>query len=96
MSEEPLQITAERREAKRKGERERYTQLNGEVQRIARRDMKAIFNKQCKEVEENKRMEKTRDLFKKTGDIKGRLLGRMGLIKDRNVKDLTDECKMYL
>ena len=58
--------------------------------------MKAIFNKQCKEVEENKRMKKTRDLFKKTGDIKGRLLGRMGMIKDRNVKDLTDECKIYL
>ena len=96
MSEEALQITEERRIARSKGERERYIQLSGEVQRIARRDMKTSFNEQYKEVEENNRMGKTRDLFKKTGDIKGRFLGNMGMIKDRNVKDLTDECKIYL
>ena len=70
MSEEALQIAEEIRNVKSKGERERYTQLNAEVQRIARRDKKAFFNEQCKEVEENNRMGKTRDLFKKTGDIK--------------------------
>ena len=80
---------------KSKGETERYTQLNTKFQRITRED-KTFFNEQCKEVEANNRMGKPRDLFKKTGDIKGRLLGRMGMIKDRNVKDLTDECKIYL
>ena len=94
--EEALQITEERRTARSKGERERYIQLNGEVQRIARRDMKTSFNEQYKEVEENNRMGKTRDLFKKTGGIKEKFLGKMGMIKDRNVKDLTDECKIYL
>ena len=71
MSEEALQIAEERREGKSKGERERYMQLNVELQRIAIRAKKAFFNEQCKEVEENNRMGKTRDLFKKTEDIKG-------------------------
>ena len=71
MSEEALQITEERREMKGKGERERYTQLNAEFQRIARRDKKAFLSDQCKEIEENNRMGKTRCLFKKTGVIKG-------------------------
>ena len=91
MSEEALQIAEEIRKVKSKGERERYTQLNAEVQRIARRDKKAFFNEQCKEVEENNRMGKTRDLFKKTGDIKGTFHARMGTIKDRNSKGLTEE-----
>ena len=73
---------------KGKGERERYTQLNAEFQRIARRDKKAYLNGQCKEVEENNRMGKARDLFKKTGDIKGTFSVRMGMIQDRNSKDL--------
>ena len=68
MSEEVLQITEKRREAKGKGERERYTQQNAEFQRIARRDKKAFLSEQCKEIEENNRMEKTRDLFRKTKD----------------------------
>ena len=72
------------------GERERYTQLNVEFQRIARRDKKAFLNEQCKEIEENNKMGKTRDLFKKTGDIKGTFHARMGTIKDRNSKDLTE------
>ena len=80
MSEEALQIAEERREAKGKGERERYIQLNAEFQRIARRDKKAFFNEQCKEIEENYRMDKTRDLFKKTGDTKGTFHIRMGTI----------------
>ena len=75
---------------KGKGERKRYTQLNAEFQRIARRDKKAFFNEQCKEVEESNRMGKTRDLFKKTGDIKGIFHERMGTVKDRNGKDLTE------
>ena len=79
----------ERREGKGRGERARYTQLNAEFQRIARRDNKAFLNEQCTEIEENKRMEKTRDLFKKTGDIKGTFHARMSTIKDRNHKDLT-------
>ena len=69
LSEEALQIAKERREAKGKGERERYIQVNAEFQRIGRRDKKAFFNEQCKEIEENNRMGKTRDLFKKTGDF---------------------------
>ena len=76
---------------KGKGERERYTQLNAEFQRIARRDKKAYLNGQCKEVEENNRMGKARDLFKKTGDIKGTFHASMGMTKNINGKDLTEE-----
>ena len=75
---------------KGKGERERYTQLNAEFQRIARRDKKAYLNGQCKEVEENSRMGKTRNLVKKTGDIKGTFHPRISMIKARNCKDLTE------
>ena len=75
---------------KGKGEKERYTQLNAEFQRIARRDKEAFLNEQCKEIEENNRMRKTRDLFKKTGDTKGTFHSRMGTMKDRNGKDLTE------
>ena len=89
LSDEALQIAEERREVKSKGERERYTQLNAEFQRIARRQ-KAFFNEQCKEIEENNRMGKTRDLFKKIGDIKGSFHAMMCMIKDRNRKDLTE------
>ena len=89
LSEEALQIAEERREVKSKGERERYTQLNAEFQRIARRQ-KAFFNEQCKEIEGNNRMGKTRDLFKKIGDIKGSFHAMMCMIKDRNSKDLTE------
>ena len=78
MSEEALQIAEERREAKGKGERERYIQLNAEFQRKARREKKVFLNEQCKEIEENNRMGKTRDLFKKTGDLKGTFHVRMG------------------
>ena len=77
-------IAEERREVKIKGERERYTQLNAEFQEIARRAKKAFFNEQCKEVEENNRVGKTRDLCKKTGDIKGIFHARMGTINNRN------------
>ena len=90
MSEEALHIAKEKVKAKREGERERYTQLNGEFQRIARRDKKAFLSDQCKEVEENSRIRKTGDLFQKTGDIKGTLHARKGTIKDRNSKDLTE------
>ena len=83
-------LTEERREVKGKGEKERYTQLSPEFQRIARRDKKAFFNEQCKEIEENNRRRKTRDLFKKTGNIKGTFQGRMGTIKNRNNKDLLE------
>ena len=76
---------------KGKGERESYTQLNAEFQRIARRNKKALLNEQCKEIEENNRMGKTRDFFKKTGDIKGTFHAKMGSIKDRNGLDLTEE-----
>ena len=86
-SEEALQIAVKRREAKSKGEKERYTYLNAEFQRIARRD-KAFFSDQCKEKEENNRMEKTRDLFKKIRDTKGILHAKMSSIKDRNGMDL--------
>ena len=89
MSEEVLQIAEERREVKSKGERERYTHLNAEFQRIARRDKKPFLNEQCKETEENNRMEKTSNLFKKIRDIKGIFHAKMGTIKDRNGKDLT-------
>ena len=75
---------------KSKGERERYTHLNAEFQRASRSDKKACFSEQCKEVEENNRLEKTRERFKKTGDIKGIFHVRMGTIKDRNGKDQTE------
>ena len=79
-----------RREAKRKGDRERYSQLNAEFQRIAKRDKEAFLNEQCKEIEENNTMGKTSDLFKKIGDIKGIFHAKMGTIKDRNDMDLTE------
>ena len=79
-----------RREAKNKGEKERYKHLNAEFQRITRRDKKAIFNNQCKEIEENDRMGKTRDLFKKIRDTRGTFHAKMGSIKDRNAMDLTE------
>ena len=79
-----------RREAKSKGEKERYKHLNEEFQRIARRDKKAFFSDHCKEIEENNRMGKTRDLFKKIRDTKGTFHSKMSLIKDRNVMDLTE------
>ena len=90
LSEEHLQIAVKRREAKRKGEKERYTHLNAELQRIARRDMKAFLSDQCKEIEENNRMGKTRDLFKKIRDTKGTLHAKITSIKDRNGMDLTE------
>ena len=89
LSEEPLQIAEERREAKGKGEKERYTHLNAEFQRIARRDMKAFLSDQCKEIEENNRMGKTRDLFKKIRHTKGTFHAKMDIIKDINGMDLT-------
>ena len=79
-----------RREAKSKGEKERYKHLNADFQRTARRDKKAFFSDQCKEIEENNRMGKTRDLFKKIRDTKGTFHAKMGLIKDRNGMDLTE------
>ena len=90
MSEEALQITLKRREAKGKGEKEKYTHLNAEFQRIARRDKKAFLSDQGKEIEENNRMGKTRDLFKKIRDTKGTFHVKMGLIKDRNGMDQTE------
>ena len=90
LSGEALQIAEKRKEAKGKKERERYTQLNTEFQKISRKDKKPFLTDQCKEIEENNRMGKTRDLFKKTGDIKGTLHARKGTIKDRNGKDLTE------
>ena len=88
LSEEALQVP-EKREAESKGERERYTQLNVAFQRTARREKKAFLNEQCKEIEENNIIRKTRDLFKKIGDIKGTFHAKMGTIKNRNTKDLT-------
>ena len=90
MSEEALEIAEKRREAKGKGEKERYTHLNAELQRTPRRDMKAFHSDQCKETEENNRMGKTRDLFKKIRDTKGTFHAKMGSIKDRNGIDLTE------
>ena len=90
LSEEALQIAVKRREAKSKGERERYSHLEAEFQRIARRDKKAFLSDQCKEIEENNRMVKTRDLMKKIRDTKGTFHAMMGLIKDRNSMDLTE------
>ena len=84
LSEEALQIAEKRREAKSKEERERCTQLNAEFQRIERRDKKAFFNEQCKEIEENNRRGNSRDLFDKIGNIKGTFHPKMGTIKDRN------------
>src|SRR5574337_744194 len=84
LSEEALQIAEKRREAKGKGEKERYTHLNAEFQRIARRDKKAFLSDQCKEMEEDSRMGKTRDLFKKIRDMKGIFHAKMGSNKDRN------------
>ena len=90
LSEEALQIAEKRRQAKAKGEKERYIHLNAEFQRIARRDKKAFVSDQCKEIEENNRMGKARDLFKKTSNSKGTFHAKMGSIKSRNGKDLTE------
>ena len=90
LSEEALQRAVKRREAKSKEEKERYTHLNAEFQRIARKDKKAFLSDQCKEIEENNRIGKTRDLFKKIRDTKGTFHAKMGTIKDRNGMDLTE------
>ena len=90
LSEEALQISEKWREVRSKGEKERYTHLNAEFQRIARRDKKALLSDQWKEMEENKRMGKTRDFFKKIRDTKGTFQAKMGSIKDRNGRDLTE------
>ena len=90
LSEEALQIAVKRREAKSKGKKERYSHLNAEFQRTARRDKKAFLSNQCREIEENNRMGKTRDLFKKIRDTKGIFHAKMGSIKDRNGMDLTE------
>ena len=91
LSEEALQIAEKRREAKGKGEKERYTHLHTEFQRIARRDKKAFFGDQCKEIEENNSMGKTRVLFKKIRDTKGTFHAKMGTIKDSNGRNRRDE-----
>ena len=93
MSEEALQIAEKRREAKGKAEKERYTYLNVEFQRLARRDKKAFLSDQCKEIEENNRMGKTRDLFKKIRDTKGTFHAKMGSKMDRNGMDLAEDTK---
>ena len=90
LQEEALQIAVKRSEAKSRGEKERYKNLNGEFQRIARREKKDCLNDQCKEIEENSRMGKTRELFKKIRDTKGIFHAKMGSIKDRNCMDLTE------
>ena len=90
LSEEALQKAVKRREAKGTREKERYTHLNAEFQRIGRRDKKAFLSDQCKEIEENNKMGKTRDLFKKIRDTKGRFHANMGTINDRNGMDLTE------
>ena len=90
LSEETLHIAMKRREAKSKGGKERYSHLNAEFRRIARRDKKAFLSDQCKEIKENNRMGKTRDLFKKIRDTKGTFHAKMGTIKDRNGIDLTE------
>ena len=89
MSEEALQRAEKRKEAKNKVDKKRYTHLNAEFQRIARRDKKAFLSDQCKEIEENNRMGKTRDIFKKLRDTKGTFYAMMGTIKDRNAMVLT-------
>ena len=90
LSEKALQIAVKRREAKSKGEKERYIHLNAEFQRIARRDKKAFLSDQCKKIEENNRIGKIRDLYKEIRDIKGKFNAKMGSIKDRNDMDLTE------
>ena len=90
LSEEDLQMVEKRREVRGKGEKERYTYLNAEFQRVTRRDKKTFLRDQCKEIEENNRMGKTRDLFKKIRDTKGIIHAKMGLIKYRNGMDLTE------
>ena len=97
LSEEALQIAVKRRDEKSKGEKERYKHLNAEFQRIARRDKKAFLSDQCKEIEENNRMGKTRDLFKKIRDTKGAFHAKMGSIKDRDGMNLTgaDDIKRW-
>ena len=90
LSEEALQIAEERRDAKGKGEKEIYTHLNAEFQRIARRDKKAFLSDQCKEIQENNTMGKTRDLFKKIRDTKGTFYAKVGTIKDRSGMDITE------
>ena len=90
LSEEALQIARKRREVKSKGKKERYTHLNIELQRTARRDKKAFLSDQCKEIEGNNRMGKTRDLFKKIRDTEGTFHAKMGTIKERNGMDLTE------
>ena len=90
LSEEAFHIAVKRRDVKSKREKERYTHLNAEFQRIARRDKKAFFSNQCKEIEENNRMGKIRDLFKKIRDTKGKFHAKMSSIKDRNDMDLTE------
>ena len=90
LSEEALQVAEKRREVKGKGEKERYTHLNVKFQKIQRRDKKAFLSEQCKEIEENTRMGKTRDLFKKSRDTKGKFHPKMGWIQDRNGMDLTE------
>ena len=90
LSEKALKIAVKRREVKRKGEKERYTQLNAEFQRTARRDKKAFLSNQCKQIEENNRMGKTRALIKKIRNIKGTFHAKMGSIKDKNGRDLTE------
>jgi len=90
LSEEALQIAEKRRQVKGKGEKEGYTHLDAKCQRIARRDKKAFLRDQCKEIEENNQMRKTRDLFKKIRDTQGTFHAKMGTIKDRNGMDLTE------
>ena len=90
MSGEALQIAEKRREGKGKGENEKYTHFNADFQRIARREKKAFLGDQCKEIEENNRMGKTKNLFKKIRDIKGTFHAKMGSIKNRNVMNLTE------
>jgi len=90
LSEEGLQIAVKRREAKSKREKERYTHVNAKLQRISKRDKKAFLSNQCKEIEENNRMGKTRDLFEKIRDTKGTFHAKMGSVKDRNGIDLTE------
>ena len=90
LSEEALQIAVKRREVKSKGKKDRYIHLNAEFQRIAKREKKSFLSNQCKEIEENNRMGKTRDLFKKIRDTKGTFHAKMGTIKDRNCMDLKE------
>ena len=94
LSEEALQIAVKKREAKGKGEKERYSHLSAQLQRIARRDKKTFLSDQCKETEENNRMGKTRDLFKKIRDAKGVFHAKMGTTKDRKSRDLTEAEKI--